>query len=232
MRTQKTLPWLVLFLLTASLNLIAQGFDIPFLANASKPGLMILLGIYFFNSVEKSTLPFIKLALYALFFSWIGDVLLIFENLFVFGLSFFLVAQVFYVLCYHKAVVRVEDNKVTFVRRLFWTITLLFYGLVLFYYMQPHLGELRYPVFMYCISLILMGIFAVQRNGKTSAFSYSLVLSGALLFIISDSMIGLNIAGLMERKGFYIMLTYILAQWFIVEGLILHYRFSKSLEEA
>jgi uncharacterized membrane protein YhhN len=67
---------------------------------------------------------------------------------------------------------------------------------------------------------------AVQRNGRTSALSYSLTLFGALLFLTSDAILGLNrFVGPIENSHFFVMLTYIFAQWFIIEGLIKHHQF-------
>lgn len=227
MNPKKTRPWLILFLMVSAANLVGAAFDLNALANLSKPGLMLLLGIYFFNSVEKSTQHgFVRTALLALFFSWLGDVLLIFADLFLFGLGAFLLGQLFYVFTYKNAVVQVADNRSTLIRRVFWSVTMIFFGFLLLYIMYPFLGELLIPVMFYCIVIVSMGIMAVQRNGKTSQVSYSLTLFGALLFLTSDAILGLGkFVGSIENGHFYVMLTYILAQWFIIEGLIKHYQF-------
>lgn len=227
MNPKKTRPWLILFFLTAIANLIGNSFELEGLAILSKPGLMLVLGIYFYNSVEKNTQNgFVKYTLIALLFSWLGDVLLIFENLFLFGLGAFLLAQLFYVITYKKAVIQVANNRSTLIRRVFWSVTMIFFGFFLMYIMYPFLDNLLIPVSIYCLVIVSMGIMAVQRNGRTSQVSYSLTLFGALMFLTSDAILGLNkFVGSIENSGFLVMFTYILAQWFIIEGLIKHYHF-------
>jgi len=224
---KKTRPWLILFFIAAAANLIGISFHLEAISIISKPGLMILLGIYFYNSVQKSTKHgFVRTALLALVFSWLGDVLLIFEGLFLFGLGAFLIAQLFYVFTYRKASMAVEDNRSTFIRRLFWSVTLIFFGFILLYIMYPFLEDLFIPVSVYCLVIVTMGIMAVQRNGLTSQLSYSLTLFGALLFLTSDAILGINrFVGPIENGHFFVMFTYIFAQWFIIEGLIQHYKF-------
>ena len=183
MNSKKTLPWLILFWLACIVNLIGHLFEIELLSIVSKPGLMILVGIYFYNSVEKNTRSkFIRTTLFALLFSWLGDVLLIFENLFLFGLAAFLIAHLFYAFTYSNAVVKVMDNRVTFVRRLFWSIALILFGIAFLYLMEPNLQEMFIPVVIYSMVIVFMGVMAVQRNGRTSIASYGLTLLGALLF--------------------------------------------------
>jgi uncharacterized membrane protein YhhN len=83
---------------------------------------------------------------------------------------------------------------------------------------------MQIPVLVYTIVLMLMGIFSLNRYDLTPILSFRMVLVGACLFIISDSMIALNRFGFpFDYAGFWIMLTYILAQWCIVRGLLVHF---------
>ena len=64
-----------------------------------------------------------------------------------------------------------------------------------------------------------MGITAVGRLGRTKRSSFNLVFLGALLFIMSDSVIGLNrFTGPVEHAGPIVMSTYLLAQYLLVKG--------------
>jgi uncharacterized membrane protein YhhN len=67
-----------------------------------------------------------------------------------------------------------------------------------------------------------MSMMALNRKGRVAQASYSLVFFGSILFLISDSMIALN-KFFMEfaLAGFWIMITYISAQYLIMRGLIL-----------
>ncbi len=230
MNSKNTRPWLILFLLVSAANLIGNAFSLAALSMITKPGLMLLLAIYFFNSVDKSTqYGFVRTTLWALFFSWLGDILLIFEELFIFGLGAFMFAQVFYIFAYKHAVIEVDNNRSTFIRRLFWSASLLFFGFILYYLMYPNLSGMEIPVAIYCFVIAMMGVMAAQRNGRTVLTSYSLTFFGALLFLTSDTILGLNrFVAPIENGAFYVMLTYLFAQWFIVEGLIKHYRFLQS----
>ena len=87
----------------------------------------------------------------------------------------------------------------------------------------PKLGPvLKVAIGCYAIALASMTLAAVNRLGKCSNKSFSLVTVGAFSFMFSDMMIGLN-TFLFEdgfsNAGFWIMLTYILGQVGIVLGL-------------
>jgi uncharacterized membrane protein YhhN len=87
----------------------------------------------------------------------------------------------------------------------------------------PVLGGLQFPVIVYATAIILMVINAIFRFGRTNAKSFWLVLSGSILFMVSDSILALNkFLGEIEFAGILIMLTYIVAQFLIVEGLRKH----------
>ena len=77
-------------------------------------------------------------------------------------------------------------------------------------------------ILLYAISLIAMSMMALNRNGRVNRASFLLVFVGSGLFVIADSMIAFN-KFLMEfsQAGFWIMVTYIAAQYLIMRGLIL-----------
>ena len=73
---------------------------------------------------------------------------------------------------------------------------------------------------LYSLAILMMGIGAVER--QTNAKSYQLVLIGAISFIASDSLIAINkFAFAIPFSGVWIMTTYIVAQYLIVEGILL-----------
>jgi uncharacterized membrane protein YhhN len=69
-----------------------------------------------------------------------------------------------------------------------------------------------------------MVMVALFRFGKTTAGSFAMVFGGAILFMISDSLIAINkFLEPLPQSGFWIMTTYIGAQFLIVRGLLRHY---------
>jgi uncharacterized membrane protein YhhN len=144
--------------------------------------------------------------LFALFFSACGDLLLSFD-LFIFGIAAFLIAQL------HYATHFVRHWRGLKTR---WLLSLLMVGYMLFmaWLLMPHLGELRLPVLAYLIVISLMGLMAIQ-----SSLSLQWSVLGALVFIVSDSLIAVNkFIHPIPMSGEAIMLTYYAAQWLIITG--------------
>lgn len=145
----------------------------------------------------------------ALFFSFLGDVFLMFEDWFIPGLASFLLAHVSYILLFRKTC-RFSFSAI-------FLFALLTSGFLVFLYPSVPAG-LRVPVVAYCVVITLMGIFAASRHTSSGA-SYRYVLAGAVLFIISDSMIAVNkFYADIPKDALYIMTTYAAAQYFILEG--------------
>jgi uncharacterized membrane protein YhhN len=76
------------------------------------------------------------------------------------------------------------------------------------------------PISAYAPAIMWMGITAAER--QTNQKSYRFVLIGAILFIISDSLIAINkFAFTIPLSDLWVMSTYIAAQYLIVEGVLL-----------
>jgi uncharacterized membrane protein YhhN len=91
--------------------------------------------------------------------------------------------------------------------------------------MYPNLGSLLIPVVVYSAVLLSMSIFALNRKARVSEASFLWVWLGSVFFVISDMWIAVNkfvYAGALPMSGFGIMLTYLIAQYCIVKGCILH----------
>jgi uncharacterized membrane protein YhhN len=72
------------------------------------------------------------------------------------------------------------------------------------------------------VALIGMSVAALNRKGRVGHSGYALVFAGSVLFVASDSMIAINkFHTAIPLSGFWIMLTYITAQYLIMRGLIL-----------
>jgi uncharacterized membrane protein YhhN len=76
-------------------------------------------------------------------------------------------------------------------------------------------------VFVYTATIRLMAIFALNRKDRTPEASFYPIFVGALLFIMSDSLLALNkFLVPIPYAGVIVMSTYVAAQYLIVEGVI------------
>jgi uncharacterized membrane protein YhhN len=193
------------------LNIIAGVANIPVLSFATKPLLMlILIWMVLMEKIPRGLkIPLII----ALFFSWGGDMFLLFERtgLFVFGLSSFLLAHLVYIYIYQKKAKLSFLNAFPFLG---------FVGLFCFGVLLGKLSaELTIPVYVYMLVISIMGFMASNRVVNKSSFEN--VLIGACLFIISDAFIAINeFVQDVPLASFWVMSTYGIAQFMIVKGLI------------
>lgn len=210
--------FLILFLVVVVLELASHLFQNTQLHVFVKPLLMPLLAVYF---TTKSLIAFkeAKLVLVALFFSFLGDTLLMFDGraaiFFILGLSMFLLAHIFYVVFFYK-----QANTLIVFQKFWILVLILSYGISLIYYLFPHLGEMAIPVVVYASVIMVMLIFATNLL-LNSLKGSKWILLGALFFVISDSLIAIDkFAVRIWQAQFLIMITYIFAQWAIIEGVI------------
>lgn len=164
-----------------------------------------------------SLLPYLLIA--ALGFSWLGDLLLLWEAsdplFFIGGLSAFLLAHIFYSICFEK----IRRVTGTFI---WWPgIPLLVYFVALLLLLTPYLDALAWPVRIYGFCITLMGFLAWQLKLAWKSREGNLLLWGAFLFILSDSLLAINkFYQSFALAGPLVMLTYGLAQLLIVMALL------------
>lgn len=184
----------------------------------AKPAIVVSLLLFFWTQSQALNQTLRILVILALFFSLIGDVLLMFvqqsPNYFLFGLIAFLLAHVMYVTVFLRDR-NSHQNTFGFI------IILLIYALGLFYFLKDGLNEMLIPVIVYMLVILSMATTAYIRRGNVPKTSYVLVLIGAFLFMLSDSILAMNkFYQPLYLSGIGIMLTYALAQYFIVLGLL------------
>jgi len=197
------------------INISSSMLNIEWLNYVSKPLLMISLIFFFFQKVKQNIGTSDKTMLVSLIFSCLGDTFLMFQGknpqFFLLGLGSFLVAQLAYCLVFNK------EGKRNFLKRIPFAI----YSTSLFFYLKPNISkDFSLPIIIYTLAISWMGIQAAER--QTNQKSYRFVLTGAILFIISDSLIAINkFAFSIPLSGLWVMATYIAAQYLIVEGVLL-----------
>lgn len=185
------------------------------------PVLMILLITRFRADLSRSH----RLMLAGLFFSWSGDVLLelahVSANMFIPGLVCFLLAHVMYFSVFFLT----PGESVISGKYVYLLIPVILYGAGLIYYLYDDLAGLRIPVIIYTIAILTMLTGAIDRLKKVNKRSFSLVLTGAVLFLISDSVIAINkFSHHFEYSSIVIISTYVIAQYLIVAGYINQFR--------
>lgn len=216
----------LLFVLVAIGNLVSQVSESIDWQLYTKPFLMPLLMLYMVTaSREKKAV--LNFTLGALVFSWFGDVVLLYqdrgERYFMVGLVAFLIAHVIYIFTYRKARWAKEENGLLPTQRMRYVFILVLAGCGLIYVLLPVLGPLMLPVIIYAAVIVTMAIVALNRFGYTTTASFGWVFFGAILFMMSDSLLAVNkFLEEIPASGFWIMLTYIGAQLCIVYGLLRH----------
>jgi uncharacterized membrane protein YhhN len=208
--------WRILYAITAAVLLTGLVLDLQSLYIAAKPLLMVMLLLYFLTSTR--TRPVWRhLVTLALIFSWAGDVFLISPDWFVAGLASFFVAHVFYIAAYHKTGAGGGNLQPVVV------LAFAVYGGFLLWFIYPGLDDLKVPVIAYALVLLGMGAWAFKRRRGTNLASFRLVATGAVLFVLSDSLIAVNrFANAVPAERILVMSIYLTAQYLIVQGLIQH----------
>jgi uncharacterized membrane protein YhhN len=212
--------------------LVSVGVVLAELGNADlvylicKPAIMIMLGLHYWI-MQRDQGQLSKSVVLAIIFSCAGDTLLMFQgkdgNFFMFGLGAFLVAHIFYILAYRQHQSSDTSNELQGLQKIRYAFPILLSGTGLVVILYSRLGGMKIPVLIYAIVLTGMVLAALFRFGKTSASSFALVFGGAILFMISDSLIAINkFLEPLPMAGIWIMVTYIAAQYLIVIGLSKH----------
>jgi uncharacterized membrane protein YhhN len=215
---------LILFVFLSIIELATQWWTWTSVHNVVKPLLMPALLLWYWLTAGPGQRS--VWVLVALVFSCAGDTLLLFQQdarFFIFGLVAFLIGHLFYVFAYRQHQHGVETDALGNVRKLRMAFPVLLAGIGLVVVLYPVLGGMRVPVIVYAAVIQVMVITAIFRWGRTNNPSFLMVLVGALLFMISDSMIAINkFYAPFNQAGFWIMLTYLSGQFLIVRGLLRH----------
>lgn len=211
------------YLVAAIIHIFSLGAGYEIAGMVTKILLMPLLILYVLTEAEGHRKK-VFLLIVALLFSWAGDVALLNsekEMYFMIGLAAFLCAHIAYIFVFRK----LSDNTVKAKPRYVYWIPFFVYAILLLLIVYPSLGDMLLPVLMYAIAISAMGIAAAERKNKTNTYSFILVLTGAVSFILSDSLIALNrFYKPLDFASIEIMLTYIIAQYNIAAGCLHHLR--------
>ena len=216
---------LVIFICFAVGHIIGEFLKNLKIRYITKPLLMPLLALYYF--IDNSSINW--WILLGIIGGFGGDVLLMIsesdpnksENFFTFGLISFLLGHLFYII----GLVQLTNSFVSFQ---LWTIILMI-PYILFIAIAaikllPAVGEkepdMKIPVTIYLVIIGIMGVSSVlPLFAHTGAI---LLMIGAFMFMVSDSVLAFNkFKKEIPYERIIVMTTYILAQFFIVQGALL-----------
>ncbi len=219
--------FLVLFIACSAIHVVGEFLENPFkwrIRSASKSFLMPLLILYYFTATTELVYPVNLLIVLGVALGFVGDVTLLWpkkQMLFMIGLVSFLLGHVLYVVAFMMAMNSFSTTA--------WWCYLALIGYAAYFWaafrmFRPYLKEMLVPVVVYMVlllgmSFVALGVVASTTWGDVKQPWYLFL--GSLAFIASDSLL----ANQVFRKAFkydqaFIMITYILAQFLIVQGFL------------
>lgn len=213
-KISKTLP-LILFAVSSLVDFWAIYTQKPQVIVIVKPMLMLSLLWYYVANTSKR----IKFYILALVFSFFGDVFLLNKDFtfFIAGLLSFLIAHFFYISIVYKMLQKVSFNQLS--KAILPNSIIL---IVLLNVLFPGLGVLKIPVIIYALTLCSFSTVALLYYFQNKTRQGLLILAGAFLFVISDSVLALNM--FYKAYSFFpllIMSTYLVAQFLICKFVLL-----------
>ncbi|UNY98694.1 lysoplasmalogenase [Zhouia spongiae] len=214
---KKELVFSLLYFLILIIELIAgSNAEYHHIRYVTKPLLTISLGIFVFPD-RKHYPHLLNFILLALFFSFLGDIFLLFDDsYFIAGLLAFFIAHIMYISAFFKT--KFFSPK----RFAVITTALLIYAIPILYLIIPEAGSLLPYIILYVIILMIMVKTVYLRKGYVNRLSYQLALIGALLFLISDSLLALDkFVTEIPNITILVMSTYGVAQFLIVNGALI-----------
>ena len=185
----------------------------------SKPLLMPLLAcFYFFDNLSLDWLVILGIA-----GGFIGDVCLMIpdpngtKRFFRIGLISFLLGHLFYIIA---LILMIDFSRFQW-WSIFLTIPYIAIGAVVYPRLIKHTGKMKIPVTFYLIVIILMGISTPLLWGSSEPIGVILLMMGALVFIVSDTINAFNkFAKEIPYERLYTMSTYLLGQFLLVLGFL------------
>ena len=199
-----------IFLIIVAMQLTGVYLDSA-LRIITKPLIMISLATYYFAYARNFKMLFFTALVAAL----MGDIFLMWEHemSFILGLVSFLLMQVLYGIVFfqHRDRIDVLDT--------IGSIIVFFIGVALSYILIPDVeGPLKIGVLIYCLGIMVMVITSILRSKSHTSFLP--VVCGALLFLISDAVLGIDKFSFpIEYGSFLVIGTYMAAQFLIVMGI-------------
>lgn len=140
--------------------------------------LVIFIPVLYAKNEKKQ---YQNIILTGLVFCLFGDVFLMFDAYFIFGLAAFLIGHVFFIYAF--------TTINGFLAKIKTLIPLLIIASLVFYNLKDHLGSLLIPVLFYITCIVLMAWQAINLYLWKKEYGFLLITIGACLFLVSDSVL-------------------------------------------
>jgi uncharacterized membrane protein YhhN len=208
---------LLIYSLIGALNILSAVIELPMLRTVTKPLLMPMLMLYVFS---QSPILIRNKLIFILVFAWLGDVFLLFQGnsslYFQLGLGSFLIMQIGYIRLFS-----LQSSTGNFNLGQWFSLSIipvLIYVVGFLAFLLPLIPAALYiPVSLYALALGAMLYAAYLRKLDSS---YYFIFIGAILFVISDSLLALaKFYFSFTGNSIYVMFTYISAQLLLIIGL-------------
>ncbi|MHA1285125.1 MAG: lysoplasmalogenase [Promethearchaeota archaeon] len=210
--------FLVIFIFVSLADLYAVQKENKKIERIAKPLLMPLLILFYV--LETPLLSINWFIVVGLAFGTLGDIFLMLdEKWFLHGMIAFLINQISYIIAFFV----MNTNILAFPS---WGFTLFLPAVILLYFILPRIldktGDLKIPVIIYLIALVMMHFSATLTLSVLSGLSVVLIYLGSLLYVFSDSFVALDrFEKQVPQASLIAMATYILCQFYITLGIFL-----------
>ena len=213
--------FLGLLLIATVWHLIESWRDNIRIRRITKPFLIPLILLYYLVS---SSHPIWFLVL-ALIFSWLGDFCLMFQGntWFTIGGIFFGISHIFFVLTYVWSIEwsKIHLSVIIPVAIVYIAIT----TLIILAVIKQTPKKMLPAMYLYLIANSTMNIFAIMQLESVPCTGSIIAVIGAILFFISDCCLFLvrysKRPELVFKKHFTVMLTYIVGEFLITQGMLM-----------
>ncbi len=219
-----------IYILLLSVHLYAQILGTPFSTLQFITKILLLPTLMMFLAVQDFTQDAPKgkwLVLLAMFGSFLGDVLLSFDHLFIVGMVAFMSTHVFNILMFLKIN---QFSQPKSKKLIAFTIFLLAFCVLIYFKLQGAMGSLIYPILVYMALICSAALMAIHAGGnaKGELISKLFWFPGMLFFISSDTVLAFNkfdwsIHHPIKNIGLITMLTYGIAQLLLAKGYQLYF---------
>lgn len=222
---KKGIIWLYIYLIAglADMSMIIQGqTDLRYF---TKPMILLSLTFYFLTSstvIKNSLLR--KCVAAALVFSLAGDILGLFPPLFLYGMGTYLIAHICYIIAFKLTQNhQFSLHQVNFIKIFLYNLPIYILAAMLYFLVNDHLHQLKTPMIVHILVMVMMVSTARERYQRTSMASFIQVFLGAFLLMVSESILTLHLFFQpITSAEVLIMGSYILAQLLIIMGIRSH----------
>ncbi|MES2003361.1 MAG: lysoplasmalogenase [Bacteroidota bacterium] len=217
---------LAIFWIVLLIHCLFQHFQLPYVA-VTKPMLVPLLFVFILMRDQNISSPRGKFFFYiGLILAFFGDVLLIFINdtFFLSGMIAFMLMN----LLYGTAFLHMNKLSIRSIVPVGITVAFLaFIGNAFYQFLGDDMGDYKIPIlaYMFTISIMITLAVNVAGNNKYRKATVSYLIPGVLVFLIENVLVAANKFHFGHDKDIFVavMLTYGLAQYLMVKGIVKAY---------